>query len=65
MKAEAAAGGEREVVFLQVDADDAAGARVEVLTQIANEPAGLPLGPDVLPLGFADLPACLGHGFGQ
>lgn len=65
MEAEASAGGEREVVFLQVDADDSAGARVEVLAQIANEPAGFTYGPDVLPFGFTDLPTCLGHGLGQ
>ena len=65
MEAEASTGGQREVVFLQVDADDAAGARVEVLTQIANEPAGWTCGPDVLPLEFADLPARIGHGLGQ
>jgi len=65
VEAEASPGGQREVVFLEVDADDATGARIEVLAQIANEPAGLTCGPDILPLGFADLPASLGHGLGQ
>ena len=64
MEPEAAPGGQREVVFLEVDADDAACARVEVLAQIANEPAGLTCGPDVLPLGFADFPARTDHGLG-
>ena len=36
MEAEASTGGQREVVFLQVDAYDAAGARVEVLAQIRH-----------------------------
>lgn len=65
MKAEASAGGQREIVFLQVDADDAAGPCVEMLAQIANEPARGAIGPDVLPFGFADLPTCLSHGLGQ
>ena len=65
MEAEASPGGQREVVFLKVDTDDAAGARVEVLAQIANEPAGLTCGPDILPLGFANSPARIGHGLRQ
>jgi hypothetical protein len=62
---EAAAGGEREVVFLQIDAHNASAPRIEMLAQIANEPARGAIGPDFLPLGFTNAPARIRHGLGQ
>lgn len=65
MEPEEAPCGKREVVLLEIDAHNATAPRIEMLAEIANEPARGAIGPDVLPLGLADAPARIRHGLGQ